>query len=201
MKAPPAAAIRRYSSTLLTFIRHMIGNLHRSEELGQLQRGTGFGIQEIMRVLPHRYPMLLVDRVVQVEGFKRAVGIKNVTINEPFFGGHYPDMPIMPAVLTLEALAQLHQVETIPVARFIRQEARGLPWGSTMVIVAAQIVEDLSAVLLDLKRAGRRIALVKVGGEPPEREGNLNTYHVTDEVAWDLVREIGLNEVGEGRRL
>jgi beta-hydroxyacyl-ACP dehydratase FabZ len=51
--------------------------------------------------------MLLVDRVVEVSGFKRAVGIKNVTINEPFFGGHYPQMPIMPAVLTLEALAQL----------------------------------------------------------------------------------------------
>ncbi len=101
----------------------------------------------------------------------------------------------------LGALAQLHQVETIPVARFIRQEARGLPWGSTLVVVAAQIVEDLLAVLLDLKKAGCRVALVKVGGEPPEREGNLNTYHVTDEIAWDLVQEIGLNEVGEGRRL
>ncbi|MHC4550604.1 MAG: UDP-3-O-acyl-N-acetylglucosamine deacetylase [Planctomycetota bacterium] len=82
-------------------------DIHRREELGQIQRGTGFGIAEIMRVLPHRYPMLLVDRVVEVEGFKRAVGVKNVTINEPFFGGHYPEMPIMPAVLTLEALAQL----------------------------------------------------------------------------------------------
>jgi len=81
--------------------------MHRREELGHIQRGTGFGIAEIMRVLPHRYPMLLVDRVVEVEGFKRAVGIKNVTINEPFFTGHYPETPIMPAVLTLEALAQL----------------------------------------------------------------------------------------------
>jgi UDP-3-O-[3-hydroxymyristoyl] N-acetylglucosamine deacetylase/3-hydroxyacyl-[acyl-carrier-protein] dehydratase len=81
--------------------------MHRREELGQIQRGTGFDIKEIMRVLPHRYPMLLVDRVIQLDGFKRAVGIKNVTINEPFFAGHYPDTPIMPAVLTLEALAQL----------------------------------------------------------------------------------------------
>jgi beta-hydroxyacyl-ACP dehydratase FabZ len=72
-----------------------------------VKRGTGFGIQEIMRVLPHRYPMLLVDRVIEVEGFKRAVGIKNITVNEPFFPGHYPETPIMPAVLTLEALAQL----------------------------------------------------------------------------------------------
>jgi 3-hydroxymyristoyl/3-hydroxydecanoyl-(acyl carrier protein) dehydratase len=72
-----------------------------------VRRPTGLDIQEIMRVLPHRYPMLLVDRVIEVEGFKRAVGIKNVTVNEPFFGGHYPGLPIMPAVLTLEALAQL----------------------------------------------------------------------------------------------
>jgi UDP-3-O-[3-hydroxymyristoyl] N-acetylglucosamine deacetylase/3-hydroxyacyl-[acyl-carrier-protein] dehydratase len=88
-------------------VERIAGDLHRREELGQIQRGTGFGIADIMRVLPHRYPMLLVDRVVEVSGFKRAVGIKNVTINEPFFGGHYPQMPIMPAVLTLEALAQL----------------------------------------------------------------------------------------------
>ncbi len=81
--------------------------MHRREEVGQIRRGSGFDIREIMRVLPHRYPMLLVDRVIEVEGFKRAVGIKNVTINEPFFGGHYPDTPIMPGVLTLEALAQL----------------------------------------------------------------------------------------------
>ncbi|MHC4339014.1 MAG: UDP-3-O-acyl-N-acetylglucosamine deacetylase [Planctomycetota bacterium] len=82
-------------------------DMHRREELGHVKRGTGFGIQEIMRVLPHRYPMLLVDRVIEVEGFKRAVGIKNITVNEPFFPGHYPETPIMPAVLTLEALAQL----------------------------------------------------------------------------------------------
>lgn len=81
--------------------------MHRREELGSLRRGTGFGIDEIMRILPHRYPMLLVDRVIEVDGFKRAVGIKNVTVNEAFFMGHYPERPIMPAVLTLEALAQL----------------------------------------------------------------------------------------------
>jgi UDP-3-O-[3-hydroxymyristoyl] N-acetylglucosamine deacetylase/3-hydroxyacyl-[acyl-carrier-protein] dehydratase len=88
-------------------VRQIARALHRREELGQVRHATSFGIQEIMRVLPHRYPMLLVDRVVELEGFKRAVGIKNVTINEPFFPGHYPGTPIMPAVLTLEALAQL----------------------------------------------------------------------------------------------
>ncbi|MDF1702855.1 MAG: 3-hydroxyacyl-ACP dehydratase FabZ [Planctomycetota bacterium] len=62
---------------------------------------------QIRRILPHRYPFLLVDRVIELEGFRRAVGIKNVTINEPFFEGHYPDEPIMPGVLILEAMAQL----------------------------------------------------------------------------------------------
>ena len=62
---------------------------------------------QIRRILPHRYPFLLVDRVLEVEGFQRAVGIKNVTLNEPFFEGHYPDEPIMPGVLIVEAMAQL----------------------------------------------------------------------------------------------
>jgi UDP-3-O-[3-hydroxymyristoyl] N-acetylglucosamine deacetylase/3-hydroxyacyl-[acyl-carrier-protein] dehydratase len=61
----------------------------------------------IQRVLPHRYPMLLVDRVVEMDGDRRAVGVKNVTVNEPFFQGHYPGQPIMPGVLIVEAMAQL----------------------------------------------------------------------------------------------
>lgn len=60
----------------------------------------------IMKAIPHRYPMLLVDRLTEVEAFKRAVGIKNVTLNEPFFPGHFPSDPIMPGVLIVEALAQ-----------------------------------------------------------------------------------------------
>lgn len=64
-------------------------------------------IEEIMRVLPHRYPFLLVDRVIELEEGKRVVGIKNVTINEPFFQGHFPGHPIMPGVLIIEAMAQV----------------------------------------------------------------------------------------------
>jgi len=64
-------------------------------------------VREIRKILPHRYPMLMLDRVVEVEGARRAVGIKNVTINEAFFQGHWPDDPIMPGVLQLEAMAQL----------------------------------------------------------------------------------------------
>lgn len=63
-------------------------------------------INEIMSYLPHRYPFLLIDRIVELEEGKRIVGIKNVTINEPFFQGHFPGHPIMPGVLLLEAMAQ-----------------------------------------------------------------------------------------------
>ena len=61
---------------------------------------------EIRKIIPHRYPFLLVDKIIELEPGKRAVGIKNVTANEPFFQGHFPDYPIMPGVLIVEALAQ-----------------------------------------------------------------------------------------------
>ena len=63
-------------------------------------------IREIMKLLPHAYPFLLVDRILEIEPGKRIVGIKNVTYNEPFFPGHFPGRPIMPGVLMLEAMAQ-----------------------------------------------------------------------------------------------
>jgi beta-hydroxyacyl-ACP dehydratase FabZ len=64
-------------------------------------------INEILQVLPHRYPFLLVDRILEYEKEKRIVGIKNVTINEPFFQGHFPGRPIMPGVLIIEAMTQM----------------------------------------------------------------------------------------------
>jgi 3-hydroxyacyl-[acyl-carrier-protein] dehydratase len=67
---------------------------------------TIMDIQQIMSILPHRYPFLLIDRVVEMEPKKRIVAIKNVTINEPHFAGHFPDFPIMPGVLIVEAIAQ-----------------------------------------------------------------------------------------------
>jgi len=78
-----------------------------------------FDTVEIMRILPHRYPMLLVDRIIECDDATRIVGIKNVTVNEPFFQGHFPGMPVMPGVLQLEAMAQtagvlLNQVGGVP---------------------------------------------------------------------------------------
>ena len=76
-----------------------------------------FNIQEILEFLPHRYPFLLIDRITEFESQKRLVAIKNVTINEPFFQGHFPGYPIMPGVLVVEAMAQaggiimMHELE------------------------------------------------------------------------------------------
>jgi 3-hydroxyacyl-[acyl-carrier-protein] dehydratase len=68
--------------------------------------GKTMDIHEIMSLLPHRYPFLLIDRVIEMEPHRRIVAIKNVSINEPHFQGHFPDYPIMPGVLMVEAIAQ-----------------------------------------------------------------------------------------------
>jgi UDP-3-O-[3-hydroxymyristoyl] N-acetylglucosamine deacetylase / 3-hydroxyacyl-[acyl-carrier-protein] dehydratase len=88
------------------------GNIALARALARAGQRTGGGppamdISKIMSYLPHRYPFLLVDRIIEVEGKKRIVGIKNVTINEPFFQGHFPGHPIMPGVLIIEAMAQV----------------------------------------------------------------------------------------------
>jgi 3-hydroxyacyl-[acyl-carrier-protein] dehydratase len=67
---------------------------------------TAMDIHDILKILPHRFPFLLIDRVVELERMKRIVALKNVTITEPFFQGHFPDKPIMPGVLIVEAIAQ-----------------------------------------------------------------------------------------------
>lgn len=71
---------------------------------------TTLNIQQIQEIIPHRYPFLLIDRILEVEAGKHAVGIKNVTMNEPFFTGHFPGYPVMPGVLIVEALAQVGSV-------------------------------------------------------------------------------------------
>jgi len=81
-------------------------------------------IREIMSLLPHNYPFLLVDRILEIEPGKRIVGIKNVTYNEPFFPGHFPGKPIMPGVMIVEAMAQTAGVLAF---KSIPEEERGKP--------------------------------------------------------------------------
>ena len=83
----------------VTLVREMV-------KAGRKENGM-YTIEEIMKILPHRYPFLLVDRILEIEENKRIVGLKNVTINEPFFQGHFPGHPIMPGVLIIEAMAQV----------------------------------------------------------------------------------------------
>ncbi len=88
-------------------VRALRTRLRAHELAADLLKPSRLDIRSIQRTLPHRYPMLLIDRVVELDGDRFARGIKNVTINEPFFTGHYPGQPIMPGVLIIEAMAQL----------------------------------------------------------------------------------------------
>jgi len=88
-------------------VQRLLEQVTASERSRQTIREPLLDIRQIQRILPHRYPFLMIDRVIEMEGDRKAVGIKNVSINEPFFQGHYPGQPIMPGVMLLEAMAQL----------------------------------------------------------------------------------------------
>jgi len=93
----------------------------------------------------------------------------------------------------LEALAQLHQVESLPMTRYIREEAASLPWGSTLVVVSAQPNETLLATLLDLKRVGRSVTLIVIGNEVEEvNASHFPVYYVSDKTGWELIQGITL---------
>jgi 3-hydroxyacyl-[acyl-carrier-protein] dehydratase len=138
-------------------------------ESAVLSEKTTMDIVEIMSVLPHRYPFLLIDRVVEMERKRRIVAIKNVTANEPQFTGHFPNDPVMPAVLQVEAMAQaggallltefsaeereskLMMFTGIEAAKFrrpvtpgdqLRIEVTVLNWRSTMVKLKAEVTVD-----------------------------------------------------------
>lgn len=103
-------ATRSGHSLNMKLVQRITEQREEEENLGEVVRETGLEIREILNLLPHRYPFLFIDRVVELEGYKRAVAIKNVTFNEPYFMGHWPGQPIMPGVLLLEAMAQLSGV-------------------------------------------------------------------------------------------
>ncbi len=86
------------------------------------QNGNEIDVLRIMEMIPHRYPFLLVDKILETKDDEYALGLKNVTINEPFFQGHFPSHPVMPGVLIIEAMAQ---VSGITVVNFLGKEAEG----------------------------------------------------------------------------
>ncbi len=100
-------ATRSGHKTNAELVRRLFDLMEQQETGGLIRRETGLDVREVMRMLPHRYPFLLIDRVIEVDGYQRAVAIKNVSINEPFFEGHFPGRPLFPGVLQLEAMAQL----------------------------------------------------------------------------------------------
>ncbi|EJK74799.1 hypothetical protein THAOC_03501 [Thalassiosira oceanica] len=125
---------------------------------------TQFSLEDIAKVLPHRYPFLLVDKVVEYEMGKRAVGIKSVTLNEPHFTGHFPDRPIMPGVLQVEALAQLAGIICLqmegaePGAVFFFAGVDGVKWKKPVVPGDTLVME------VEIKKWNKRFGIATATG-------------------------------------
>jgi len=130
---------------------------------------------DIQKIIPHRYPFLLVDKILEVEPGKRAVGIKNVTANEPFFQGHFPGNPIMPGVLIVEALAQ-----TACVAGLLMEENKGklgVFTGFEKIKFRKQVVPGdtlkLEADILTLKMGMGKVKVVATVDDQVACEGEI----------------------------
>jgi len=130
---------------------------------------------DIQKIIPHRYPFLLVDKILEVEPGKRAVGIKNVTANEPFFQGHFPGNPIMPGVLIVEALAQ-----TACVAGLLMEENKGklgVFTGFEKIKFRKQVVPGdtlrLEAEILTLKMGMGKVKVVATVDDQVACEGEI----------------------------
>ena len=132
-------------------------------------------INEIKKVLPHNYPFLLVDRILELEEGKRAVGVKNVTINEHFFQGHFPDYPVMPGVLIIEALAQVGAVALLKNPEFAGKIA--FLTGIDKVRIRRQVVPGdqlrLEVELIQFKLSIGKAEAKAFVGDQLVAEGNL----------------------------
>jgi 3-hydroxyacyl-[acyl-carrier-protein] dehydratase len=130
---------------------------------------TVFDIQQILELLPHRYPFLLVDRVVELEPRKRIVGLKCVSVNEPYFQGHFPGVPVMPGVLIIEALAQTAAVlvlHEVPERKERLVYFTGIDEARFRRPVGPGDVLRLEIDVLQLRpRAAKMQAIAKVGAE------------------------------------
>jgi len=100
-------AIKSGHNTNMKLVKKIAASFGEAGQLQPKPGGTLLDVREIAKILPHRFPFLLIDKVIEMDGYQRAVGIKNVSFNEPFFQGHFPGQPIMPGVLQIEAMAQL----------------------------------------------------------------------------------------------
>ncbi len=123
---------------------------------------------EIQKIIPHRYPFLLVDKIIEIEPGKRAVGIKNVTNNEPFFPGHFPGNPILPGVLMVEAMAQVGAVAMLSLEAY--KGKLGVFTGMDEVRFKRQVVPGdtlrMEAELLAIRRnIGKAQAVAYVGDQ------------------------------------
>jgi UDP-3-O-[3-hydroxymyristoyl] N-acetylglucosamine deacetylase/3-hydroxyacyl-[acyl-carrier-protein] dehydratase len=100
-------ALKSGHNTNLRLVKKISAAFSEDSRFPEKIGNTLLDAREISKILPHRYPFLLIDKVIELDGYRRAVGIKNVSCNEPFFQGHFPGQPIMPGVLQIEAMAQL----------------------------------------------------------------------------------------------
>ena len=124
---------------------------------------TPLDIQHIMKHIPHRYPFILVDRILEMEPKKRVVGLKNVTMNEPFFQGHFPGTPIMPGVLILEAMAQTSGVLAISSLEKGKEGALMYFMGLDQVKFRKMVVPG-DQLIMELEVLKQRAKIMKLAG-------------------------------------